>query len=279
MSDFGHRLRQIRIEMKMSQEEFAKLLGTSKQVISRYENGQRSPKISVAADYAQKLGISLNVLNGIEDEHSMTIGEKIKLLREKHGMTQLELARAVGVSDKAVSTWENDINVPRMGVIQKIASYFNVSKAYLVEDDATESPALPPNLAPISKMPHHRVRMVGAVAAGVPILADEEYDVYVDAPEKADYALRIEGDSMEPTYLDGDVIYIREQPNVDDGRVAVVLVDDSATLKHVYHERDGLTLISDNHAYPPMRVSFADHDVIRILGVVVGYTRMYRRLS
>lgn len=136
-----------------------------------------------------------------------------------------------------------------------------------------------PNLTPIPQMPHHRVRMVGAVAAGVPILADEEYDVYVDAPEKADYALRIEGDSMEPTYLDGDVIYIREQPNVDDGRVAVVLVDDSATLKHVYHERDGLTLISDNHAYPPMRVSFADHDVIRILGVVVGYTRMYRRLS
>lgn len=208
MSDFGRRLRQVRQEMKMSQEEFAALLGTSKQVISRYENGQRSPKISVAADYAQKLGIPLGALN---------------------------------------------------------------------DDESPASPALPANVVPMAQMPRHRVRMIGSVAAGVPILAEEEYDIYIDAPEKADYALRVEGDSMQPNYLSGDVIYIKEQPDVDDGRVAVVLVDDSATLKHVYHEKDGLTLVSDNHDYPPMRMSFDEHEVIRIPGVVVGYTRMYRK--
>ncbi|HIT69207.1 MAG TPA: S24 family peptidase [Candidatus Aphodomonas merdavium] len=99
---------------------------------------------------------------------------------------------------------------------------------------------------------------------------------YVDAPEKADYALEIEGDSMEPDYLDGDTIYIRQQPDVYDGGVAVVLVDDSATLKRVYHLQDGLQLVSNNPKYPPMHVSFSEHSAIRILGIVVGYTRMYR---
>lgn len=217
----------------------------------------------------------------------MNIGEKIKQRRKELGLSAEEIAQKAGVRPATIYRYESgEIKNPRASVLRPISEILGMDlydlvgwDSFVLDSVGKKQVETCPNLTPISKMPHHRVRMVGAVAAGVPILADEEYDVYVDAPEKADYALRIEGDSMEPTYLDGDVIYIREQPNVDDGRVAVVLVDDSATLKHVYHERDGLTLISDNHAYPPMRVSFADHDVIRILGVVVGYTRMYRRLS
>lgn len=64
MNPFGENLRRIRIEMNMSQDEFATLLGTSKQVVSRYENGQRSPKVSIVADYAQKLGVSIAQLTG-----------------------------------------------------------------------------------------------------------------------------------------------------------------------------------------------------------------------
>lgn len=117
--------------------------------------------------------------------------------------------------------------------------------------------------------------MIGAVAAGEPILADESYDVYVDSPVKADYALRVQGDSMEPTYLDGDIVYIRVTPDVTDGTVAVVLIDDSACMKHVYHIPNGVQLVSDNPKYPPMIRIYPEYDVIRILGAVVGYTRMY----
>lgn len=211
MTKFGDQLRKLRRERGMSQEDLAKLLGTSKQVISRYETGQRSPKITVASDYAMKLGIPLSELEGSSDSH--------------------------------------------------VESQF----------------PLPSNLIPIAQMPHHRVPLIGSVAAGEPIIADQQYDVYVDSPDQADYALTIEGDSMEPLYQNGDVVYIKCQDDVDDGRIAVVLLDDSAALQHIYHAQDGLLLVSENAKYPPRLVSFSEYDVIRILGIVVGYTRMYRK--
>ena len=119
--------------------------------------------------------------------------------------------------------------------------------------------------------------LIGSVALGEPILAEQEYDVYVDSPIQADYALRTEGDSMSPTYLDGDIVYIRALDAVADGTVAVVLIDDSATLKHVYQQPDGIMLTGDNPSFVPMQVKFDEHDVIRILGVPVGYTRMYKK--
>ena len=72
------------------------------------------------------------------------------------------------------------------------------------------------------------------------------------------------------------MLYIKQRPDVPDGAVAVVLIDDAATLKHVYHAEDGLILISDNTQYKPMHVRFSEHDYIAIFGIPVGYTRMFR---
>ena len=220
----------------------------------------------------------------------MTLGEYILNYREKHDISQRQFARMTGLSNSYISMLEKGLNpssgkpiIPTMLAFNNIANAMNMSldELFSVVDDTPVdtggySPSLPSNLRPMSAMPRHRVRKLGRIAAGVPILAEEDYGIYVDAPEKADYALEIEGDSMEPDYLDGDTIYIRQQPDVHDGGVAVVLVDDSATLKRVYHLRDGLQLVSNNPKYPPMRVSFDEHNAIRILGIVVGYTRMYR---
>lgn len=206
MKKFGEQLRRIRMERKMSQEELAELLGTSKQVISRYETGQRYPKITVAIEYAKKLGISLAELGGEQVDPSH------------------------------------------------------------------------PDLIPITESTMRRIPIIGEIAAGQPIFADREYESYidVDCPSKADVALRIKGDSMLPSFLDGDIVYIREQPDVEDGQVAAVIIDDTATLKHVYHQPNGVLLISENTPkYPPMNITFDDHDCIRILGLVVGFTRMF----
>lgn len=192
--------------MGLSQEELAAKLGTSKQVISRYENGQRIPKITVAHEYAAILGCPLSALVGKN----------------------------------------------------------------------SEADNLPASIKPISEIRSCRVPLIGSVAAGQPILAEEDYETYVDAPSKADYALRVEGDSMEPGFLDGDIIYIKQQDDVNDGQIAVVLMDDTAALKHVYHIPNGLTLTSDNPKYSPMVMTYDKYDVIRILGIVVGYTRMFR---
>jgi repressor LexA len=92
----------------------------------------------------------------------------------------------------------------------------------------------------------------------------------------ADAAITIRGDSMIPAYQDGDVVYIKCRPDVPEGAVAVVFLDNEATLKHVYYRKSGLTLISDNPAYPPIMAEFEDYDRVRVFGVPVGFTRIYK---
>lgn len=65
----------------------------------------------------------------------MSIGERLRELRTSRDMSQLELAKALGVSDKAISAWEKDTRIPRMGAIQKIADFFNIQKSYLIEEE------------------------------------------------------------------------------------------------------------------------------------------------
>lgn len=227
MSRFSENLRRIRFERHMTQEEFAQLLGTTKQNISRYESGQVSPKITTAQTIADKLGISLSELNGSDDF--------AKMFRGDSGV-------AKGL-DAAISIVEQ---------------------------------SLPSNVRPLSSLHHKRVPLIGKVAAGQPILAETDYDVFVDAPIDCDSALEVEGESMVPTYLPGDIVYIKHRQTVDNGQVAVVLIDDEATLKHVYRDDNGLTLISDNPAFAPIRIEGSEHDYLAIYGVPVGYTRIYK---
>lgn len=205
----------------------------------------------------------------------MTLGERLRDLREKRGQTQEQVGAAVGKTGKAVWAWENDINAPRMGVIEKLAIHFNVTKSYLMGEDDPQP--LPPAVRPISDLHHQRVPLIGEAAAGEPIYAPEDLGVYVDSPVNADAAITVRGDSMEPTYLDGDLLYIKCVPDVPEGAVAVVFLDDEATVKHVYKRPTGLTLIGDNRASPPVMADYADYDKIRVFGVPVGYTRVYKQ--
>lgn len=208
----------------------------------------------------------------------MTLGERLRALRESRGLTQGQVGDAVGKTDKAVWAWENDINAPRMGVVEKLALFFNVTKAYLMgEDEPLSSSDIPSNIRPISSLHHQHVPLIGEVAAGEPIYAPEDLGVYVDSPVDADAAITVHGDSMEPTYKDGDLVYIKCRSDVLEGAVAVVFLDDEATLKHVYKRPTGLTLISDNTNYAPIMAEFEDYAVVRVFGVPVGYTRIYKK--
>lgn len=198
------------------------------------------------------------------------LGLRIKTMRTSRDITQAELARAIGKSPSAITMYESGRREPDFETLEALADVFNVPMVAFLSDD------LPEGLVPIRLIHHHAVPLIGSVAAGEPILADESVDLYIDGPAKADYALRVQGDSMNPTYLDGDVVYIRQVPDAPDGTVGVALIDDSACLKHLYHIPNGLLLTSDNPAYPPMQKTWPECDTIRILGVVVGYTRIYK---
>lgn len=202
---------------------------------------------------------------------------RIKTMRLSRGLTQAALAEYLKCAPSTISMYERGEREPDFDSLEALADVFNVPLSALLmgEDEAPQRPLLA-NLKPITSMHRQKVPLIGRVAAGQPIMAEEDYETFVDAPIKCDCALEVDGDSMEPLYKKGDILYIQQRPDVSDGQIAVVLLDDSATLKHVYHDKNGLTLISENPAYAPIIAHDDEYSYIAIYGVPVGYTRMYK---
>lgn len=198
-----------------------------------------------------------------------TLGDRIRILRSGRALTQQAVAEALGVSRSAVAMWEKDEREPDLETLAQLAKLLGVPLTALVE--RREAP-LPQNLRPVRA---RRIPLLGTIAAGEPIFAEEEHETYVDVDgsARADFALEVQGESMEPVYKDGDVVYIRRQDDVRDGQVAAVVVDDSATLKRVYHLPVGVQLMPLNPAFAPMLFTPENSDSVRILGLAVGYFR------
>lgn len=191
---------------------------------------------------------------------------------ELRGIDQAYIVSQLGITASTVSDWVNGKKYPRVDAMQRLADLLRVSLASLTTN-AEPAFSLPADLLPLSR---RRIPVLGSIAAGTPIAAAREYDEYVSVAgdmHRADAALRVEGDSMAPRYLPGDLVLIRLQEDVDDGQVAAVCVDDSVTLKHVYHLQNGAQLISDNPKYPPMIYTADNSDSIRIMGLAVGFIR------
>ena len=118
--------------------------------------------------------------------------------------------------------------------------------------------------------------LLGNIACGEPIFADQKFELYVEAGAniRADFCLRAKGDSMIGARIyDGDIVFIRQQDMVDDGEIAAVLVEDEATLKRVYYDREAgvLSLFAENPQYRTMRFSGSELETIRILGKAVAF--------
>ena len=204
----------------------------------------------------------------------MSIAENIKRIRLEHGLSQAELGKIAGVSDKAVSTWELGLKTPRMGAVEKMANYFGITKSAIVDDvQPTPAAPIPPGFIPMPPM--RKVPLVGRIACGTPITAEQNIDGSVDAPEdiRCDFALRCKGDSMIDAGIhDGDAVYIRIQPEVENGEIAAVRVGEEATLKRVYYDGTTLTLMPANASFAPMVYTGPQLDDVHIEGRVVGWT-------
>lgn len=203
----------------------------------------------------------------------MTIGARIKELRLKNNMMQVDLAKAVNSSKQTIYKYENDIvtNIPYDKIIL-LAKALNTTTAYLMgwED---EIPAYP-GIMPVEKK---RFPFLGEIACGEPIYADEEHNVWLesDSSIKADFCLRCKGDSMTGDNInDGDVVFIRKQDTVNNGEIACVIIDDEATLKHIYLSDNTVSLVSSNLSYPPLVYKEDDCKTIKILGKAVALSRI-----
>lgn len=206
----------------------------------------------------------------------MSIAENIKRIRLEHGLSQAELGKIAGVSDKAVSTWELGIKVPRMGAVEKMATYFGIAKSVILDDvpaAPTTAKPIPPGFEPMPKMV--KVPLIGSIACGDPITAIQNREGEIDAPEdiRCDFALRCRGDSMIGAGIhDGDAVYIRIQPEVENGEIAAVRIGEEATLKRVYYGEGMLTLMPANMAYAPMIYTGPQLEDVHIEGKAVGWT-------
>lgn len=121
--------------------------------------------------------------------------------------------------------------------------------------------------------------MLGTIAAGDPIFANEEYETYVYADSKirADFCLKVKGDSMiNARILDGDVVFIKRQPDVLNGQIAAVLIDNEVTLKRVFKRLRQVVLQAENPNYPPIVVNGYTEVEVSIIGLAVAFQSLVR---
>lgn len=201
----------------------------------------------------------------------MNVGEYIKKLRIESGYSQEQLGNLLGVQRAAVQKWEcGRVQNLKRETIKKLSEIFDVSPSTFIDSENFYEYS---NIIPLPNM--NRIPLLGNIACGEPILAEENIECDIAIPEDitADFALRCKGDSMiEARILDGDVVYIKQQPTVNNGEIAAVLIGEEATLKKVYLTGDTLTLLACNSSYEPFVYSGSDLENIKIIGKAVGFT-------
>ena len=209
------------------------------------------------------------------------VATRMQQRREELGLTLDDIALEIGVARSTIQRYEKGtIEKLKLPVIEAIANVLQVDPAWLVgksDDPKIADEVSPDNILPFPTM--KSVPLIGTIACGEPILAAENIECEVDMPEhvKADFALRCKGDSMiNARIYDGDIVYIRQQPTVDDGQIAAVLVDDEATLKRVHLYPDHVVLEPENPQYRPLSFWESDMEHVRILGKAVAFTSNVR---
>lgn len=209
-----------------------------------------------------------------------TIGNRIRNRREELGLSQDELGKRLGYKSRSsINKIELDQRNLTQSKIKAIADALETTPSYIMGWDEPdqkfdeEKLKFFDNLFPITvkKFP-----LLGNIACGKPIFADEHFEAYVEAGAniKADFCLRAKGDSMIGARIqDGDIVFIHKQEMADDGEIAAVLIDDEATLKRVYYDQENgiLQLFAENPQYKTMRFTGEELDHIRILGKAVAF--------
>lgn len=205
----------------------------------------------------------------------------LKERRKELGLTLRQIAEYMNVKESTVQRWESgNIKSIRYDKISKLATLLNVEPSSLMGwGTISEEEKYPSNILPAPRL--YKAPRLGRIACGAPILAEEHIECYDDVPEdiRCDFTLLCKGDSMIGAGIeDGDIVYIREQPEVENGEIAAVIVgEDEATLKRFKRVGDMVLLIPENTKYEPMVFSGEEINSIRIVGKAVGFTRIFKK--
>jgi repressor LexA len=210
----------------------------------------------------------------------MDLGKKIRMLRTEANINQTELGKYLGVGKTTISNYETGYSMPDIEITLKIAEYFNVTVDDLLKPRILKIIENPQKylVNRISPVKSGNVPIFGTIRAGLPILADENIEGYLDVPDsmRADFVLRVQGDSMTGAgILDGDLVICKTAEAAQSGQIVVALQDQSAgfsdaTLKYYYDANGhGAVLRPANPNYSEINMS----DGYRISGVMVALVR------
>lgn len=198
----------------------------------------------------------------------MNVNDRIKHRRTKLGLNVTDVAEELGVSRATLYRYEShDIEKLPISIIEPLADILQINPIELMGWER------------FSDGGDTMVPLLGNIACGLPITAEENIEDYIAAPIgcNANFALRCKGDSMiNARICDGDIVFIRMQPDCENGEIAAVLIGDEATLKRVYKYDDNtFTLMPENSAYPPLVYRNEELNSIKILGKAVGFVSYF----
>lgn len=201
----------------------------------------------------------------------MTRSERIKALRKARGLTLQEVGKACGVAKATVLRWEDGtIDTMRADKLQALADVLHTSIGYIL--DGSDPNQAYKNVEPMPQFT--RVPILGGIACGEPIMADQNLEgfAFVDGRVHADFALRCEGDSMINAHIfNGDLVFIKAQPEVQNGEIAAVGIGEEATLKRVYVYNNRIELRPENPLFPVLNFEGEEMAQVHILGKAVAF--------
>lgn len=203
--------------------------------------------------------------------------ERLKACMEEMDIKPSELSKLTGIDKSSISRYLKGDYVPKQLKVTILADALHVDPGWLFTGVKQEKVPNYANLKNVVPLELKKVPLLGTIAAGKPILCDEHIELLLpcDANLNADFALCVHGDSMiDVSYFDGDIVFIHQQPVVEDGQIAAVRIDDSATLKRFYKIPGGCMLLPENAKYKAMTFTSENCDDIAIIGIPVAkYTK------
>ena len=210
-----------------------------------------------------------------------TFAQRFSQALLSRNITAAELSRRLGVNEGTISNYKKGTYEPKQRRLESIATILNVSIPWLMGADVpmdNTTPIIPSGFQPIpstTKKPR-----LGVISCGDPIDTPENFDGYDDVPDMfdCDFTLVCEGDSMIGARIcDGDIVYIKQQPTIENGQIAAVLIDgEEKLLKRVYITEESIILQAENPAYSPRSYHREDMNRVSIIGKVVGFTSLVK---
>lgn len=242
---FPERLKELRIEKGITLEELAKNIGTTKTTLSRYENGERSPKLQLVGLLANYFQVDMAWLSG-QSIYKNTL-DVLPVYN------QLTPSRQQKVYDFA----ENQLKEQEQEIKRENNPITSLEQFRKKKEEETV---------------YGTTKWYGAVSAGTgEFLTDEtceEIELPIEQiPDEADFCLSINGDSMEPIFHDNDYVFIKRQSEIYSGNIGVVIVNGESFLKRIWFENNNIRLESFNKKYKDIIIT--ENDEFRIVGKVV----------